>query len=83
MSQMSRNLSPSRAEPVNRGLPTFSSLLFSSLLLSSLYCHLGEKLSLKKRHQTVPRRPEMQSERKEKEVKAKGKLQSDIQCTFY
>ena len=27
MSQMSRNLSPPRAEPVRRGLPTFSSLL--------------------------------------------------------
>ena len=26
MSQMSRNLSPPRAEPVRRGLPTFSSL---------------------------------------------------------
>ena len=27
MSQMSRNLSPPKAEPVKRGLPTFSSLL--------------------------------------------------------
>ena len=43
MSQMSRNLSPPRAEPVKRGLPTFS-----SLLSTDLYCHLGEKLSLQK-----------------------------------
>ena len=28
-------------------------------------------------------RSEMQSERKEKQDKAKGKIQSDIQCTFY
>ena len=34
-------------------------------------------------HLTVPRRSEMQSEYKEKQEKAKGKLQSDIQCTFY
>ena len=31
----------------------------------------------------MPRMSEMQSERKEKQEKAKGKLQSDIQCTFY
>ena len=37
MSQMSRNLSPPRAEIAN-------------LLFSSLYCHPGEKLSLKKRY---------------------------------
>ena len=43
-------------------------------LFSSLYCHLGEKLSLKKRYQRVPRRSEMQSEYKEKQEDAKGKL---------
>ena len=47
---------------------------FANLLFSSLYCHLGETL--------VPRRSEMQSEYKEKQEDAKGKLQSDIQCTF-
>ena len=31
---------------------------------------------------TVPKRSEMQSEHKEKQENAKGKLQSDIQCTF-
>ena len=60
---------------------------FANLFFSSLYCHLGENLSLKrkkrrKRPQTVPRRSEMQSEYKEKQEDAKGKLQSDIQCTF-
>ena len=38
--------------------------------------HLVEQLSLKKRYLTVPGRSEMQSERKEKREKAKGKLQS-------
>ena len=33
-------------------------------------------------HQTVPIRSEIQSERKEKQEDAKGKLQSDIQRTF-
>ena len=55
---------------------------FANLLFSSLYCYLGEKLSLKKRHLTVPRTSEMQSDYKEKQEDAKGKLQSDIQCTF-
>ena len=55
---------------------------FANLLFSSLYCHLGEKLLLKKRPQTVPRRSEMQSECKEKQGDAKVKLQSDIHCTF-
>ena len=41
----------------------------ANLLFSSLHCHLGEKLSL-------------QSEYKEKQEHSKGKLQSDIQCTF-
>ena len=43
---------------------------------------LGQKQSLVKRHQTVPSRSEIQPERKEKQEDAKGKLQSDIQCTF-
>ena len=74
MSQMSRNLSPPRAEPVKRGLPTFSSLLFTVICVKTV---------VQKRHLTVPRRSEIQSEYKEKQEKAKGKLQSDIQCTFY
>ena len=56
--------------------------LIFSVFFSSLHYHLGEKLSLKKRHKTVPRRSEMQSEYKEKQEDAKGKLQSDIQWTF-
>ena len=54
----------------------------ANLLFSSLYCHLGEKLSLQKRPLTVPKRSEMQSEYKGKQEDAKGKLESDIQCTF-
>ena len=45
-------------------------------------CHLGEKVSLQKRPYTVPKWSEMQLEYKEKQEDAKGKLQSDIQCTF-
>ena len=41
-----------------------------------------EKRSLKTRHETVPRRSEMQSEYKEKQLDFKGELQIDIQCTF-
>ena len=41
-----------------------------------------EKYSLLTKLKTVPRRSEMQSEYKEKQEDAKGKLQSDIQCTF-
>ena len=31
----------------------------------------------------MPRRSEMDPEDEEKQEKAKGKLQSDIECTFY
>ena len=56
---------------------------FANLFFSSLYCHLGENLSLKKGlKQCLGARSEMQSEYKEKQEDAKGKLQSDIQCTF-
>ena len=47
MSQMSRNLSPPRAEPVKRGLPTFSS--FSSLLSTVVWVkNCRSKQGLKK-----------------------------------
>ena len=43
MSQMSRNLSPLRAEPVKRGLPTFSSLLSTVIWLKNCCSDRGIK----------------------------------------
>ena len=46
MSQMSRNLSPPRAEPVKRGLPTFSSLLSNVIWVKICRCKKGLKQCL-------------------------------------
>ena len=74
MSQMLRKLSPPRAEPVKRGLQTFSSLLSTVILVKNCRSKKGIKQCLG--------RLKMQSECKEKQEDARGKLQSDIQCTF-
>ena len=46
MSQMSRNLSPPRAEPVKRGLPTFSSLLSTVIRVKNCHSKRGIKQCL-------------------------------------
>ena len=46
MSQMSRNLSPPRAEPVKRGLPTFSSLLSTVIWVKNCPSRKGIKQCL-------------------------------------
>lgn len=46
MSQMSRNLSPPRAEPVKRGLPTFSSLLSTVIWVKNCRSKKGLKQCL-------------------------------------
>ena len=46
MSQMSRNLSPPRAEPVKRGLPTFSSLLSTAIRVKNCCSKKGLKQCL-------------------------------------
>ena len=46
MSQMSRNLSPPRAEPVKRGLQTFSSLLSTVILVKNCRSKKGIKQCL-------------------------------------
>ena len=46
MSQMSRNLSPPRAEPVKRGLPTFSSLLSTVMWVKNCHSKKGLKQCL-------------------------------------
>ena len=46
MSQMSRNLSPPRAEPVKRGLPTFSSLLSTVIWVKNCRSKKGIKQCL-------------------------------------
>ena len=46
MSQMSRNLSPPRAEPVKRGLPTFSSLLSTVIWVKNCRSKKGVKQCL-------------------------------------
>ena len=46
MSQMSRSLSPPRAEPVKRGLPTFSSLLSTVIWLKNCCSEKGIKQCL-------------------------------------
>ena len=52
-----------------------------SYFLVTFVLSSGLKTVTKKRQ--VPKRSEMQSEYKEKQEDTKGKLQSDIQCTFY
>ena len=46
MSQMSRNLSPPKAKPVKRGLPTFSSLLSSVIWVKNCRSKRGIKQCL-------------------------------------
>ena len=46
MSQMSQNLSPPRAEPVKRGLPTFSSLLSTVIRVKNCRSKRGIKQCL-------------------------------------
>ena len=46
MSQMSRNLSPPRAEPVKRSLPTFSSLLSTVIWVKTCRSKKGLKQCL-------------------------------------
>ena len=46
MSQMSRNLLPPRAEPVKRGLPTFSSLLSTVIWVKNCRSKRGIKQCL-------------------------------------
>ena len=75
MSQMSRNLSPPRAEPVKRGLPTFSSLLSTVIWVKNCRSKKGLK-------QCLGGLKCSQNTKKNKTGDAKGKLQSDIQCTF-
>ena len=50
MSQMSRNLSPPRAEPVKRGLPTFSSLLSTVISVKNCRSKKGLKQNTKKKN---------------------------------
>ena len=46
MSQMSRNLSPPKSEPVKRGLPTFSSLLSTVIWVKNCRSKRGIKQCL-------------------------------------